>query len=293
MKSLEILEDLKQQYKNRDIALLEQYVTFIADAKGEGVTEQHHILPVCDFYEFRNSKWNLKTLSIAEHVEAHRILMLGAKTSSTGFAYHLMATTRGEGYCPVARELVRELNRGENNPAKREDVKKKISESKTGISRPDMNGKKFFGADEETAKMVTQKSSEYMTGRVIVRDQQGNVFMTEKSDPRYVSGELVHHLEGKAFQNGNPMQTESGKAKFKAGLERRKMMILNWSESELFDYYLKAESEGSKIFTPNGSLTGNYVKPLMIKGLDVEVYTQKIKQILKGSTTIPQGSTLK
>lgn len=293
MNNLEMLNALKEKYKNGDDELLAQYVEYIFAAKAEGITEIHHILPVCDFYEFRNSKWNLVKLSTSEHVEAHRLLMLGAKTQSTGFAYHLMATTRGESYCPKARELVRVLNSGENNPSKREDVKRKISEAKTGKSRPDMNGKKFFGASEEVANSITRKSSEYMTGKVIVRDKEGNVFMTEKNDPKYLAGELVHHLSGKEFKNGNPMQSESGKEKFKEGLNRRKLMIEGWSEEQLFDYYIKANAEGSKLFTTNGNLTNNYVRPLMIKGLDVEIYTQKIKQILEGSTTIPQGSTLK
>jgi len=286
MNALQMLDALKQTYKNGDHAVLEQYVEFILSAKGSGVTECHHILPVCDFYEYRNAKWNLIDLSILEHVEAHRLLMLGAKTRGMGFAYHLMTTTRdGAEYTVEARLNASVMNSGENNPSKREDVKLKISEAKRGVSRPDMNGKKFFGADEETAKGVAKRSQEYMTGRVVVKDSDGNTFMTEKNDPRYISGELKHHLDGKGFEQSNPMQSEDGKQKFKESLERKKLEIIEWSDEQLFAYYLKAQAKGKTIFNQNGTLASNYVKPLKLKGLDVELYTLKIKEVLKGSTT--------
>ncbi|AXF41429.1 hypothetical protein SHAb15599_00065 [Acinetobacter phage SH-Ab 15599] len=286
MNGKQMLDALKQTYKNGDSALLEQYVEYIQSAKGSDVVERHHILPICDFYEYRNAKWNIVELSILEHVEAHRLLMLGAKTQSTGYAYHLMVTTRdGAEYCESARKLARELNSGENNPSKREDVKQKISLSKKGVQRLDMKGKKYMGADAETAKAIVQKSKEYMTGRVVVKDKDGNIFMTEKNDPRYTSGELVHHLDGKGFSTNNPMQSEEGKNKFKASLERKKEEIKNWTEEQLFDFYRKAHVDGKAIFTNSGALTSNYVRPLNLKGLDVSVYTVKIKEILKGSTT--------
>lgn len=286
MNALQMLDALKQTYKNGDHAVLEQYVEFIQSAKGEGETERHHILPECDFKEYRTAKWNLKDLSILEHVEAHRLLMLGAKTRGMGYAYHIMVTTRdGADYTEEARMNARLLNSGENNPAKREGVGLKISEAKSGVARPDMKGKKFFGTDEATAKSITKRSQEYMTGRVVVKDSDGNVFMTEKNDPRYISGELKHHLEGKGFAESNPMQSEDGKRKFKESLERKKLEILGWSDEQLFDYYLKAQANGKSIFKADGTLASNYIKPLNIKGLNVELYTTKIKNILKGSTT--------
>lgn len=54
----------------------------------------------------------------------------------------------------AVREAASYYMRGDLNPSKRPDVREKISNSKKGQSRPDMKGKRYFGASDEVIENI-------------------------------------------------------------------------------------------------------------------------------------------
>jgi hypothetical protein len=77
-------------------------------------------------------------------------------------------------YSIIKENVRQEFIMGDNNPSKRLDVREKISIAKTGVSRPDMKGKRYFGADEETIRLGTKKMITKKTGMKIVYPKNRN-----------------------------------------------------------------------------------------------------------------------
>lgn len=104
--------------------------------KGDGnYYELHHIIP----------KWmggldesdNLVLLTAREHYLAHYLLFLHYKDKQSSAAFHLMNNTINSKYrdskkYAELREYQSKKWKGENNPAKRPDVRKKISKAIKG-----------------------------------------------------------------------------------------------------------------------------------------------------------------
>jgi len=134
--------------------------------------ERHHVFPTSIF-----GKNNfIVKLTAKEHFIAHFLLWKYYKNKKDNINCQKMAcaffmmtwNNTGKRYTSrnfiIARQAVAENNRGDNNPSKKIESRKKISESKTGKPRPDMNGKRFFGADEEAIKKGIQKMADSKRG---------------------------------------------------------------------------------------------------------------------------------
>jgi hypothetical protein len=166
---------------------LKHYILLIrkANNRGEvsGYTENHHPFPFCIYGENKTS-----VLTAKEHFIAHLLLYKGFikryglrhyKTIKMGHAFRLMCLTSERLNQRYTSNLFQKLRiqsnkcqTGDLNPAKRPEVRKKISESKKGIPRPDMFGKKYMGCtDIEKINDIKQKSSKFHKNtRIITND---------------------------------------------------------------------------------------------------------------------------
>jgi hypothetical protein len=143
-------------------------------------TENHHIFPVSIFGENKN----IVKLTVREHFVAHKLLYMiykqrnGSHHRNTKKMLHALRMMmlghdrKSEIIIPSYWfELVREHNmeriRGDKNPAKLPLSRKKISEAKTGVPRPDIKGKSYFGADPETVAKGIEKMVKKKTGMKI------------------------------------------------------------------------------------------------------------------------------
>jgi hypothetical protein len=159
---------------------LKHYIKLIRIAekrhKPEEYCESHHVFPVSIFGKNDRVVW----LTAREHVIAHLMLFLGCRrrygpkhyrTYKMAFAAQQMGWKVGQrNYTKnigIAREFARIANTGENNPSKRPEVRKKISKAKAGITRDDLKGKSYFGADEDTIRAGIEKMRAKKTGMKI------------------------------------------------------------------------------------------------------------------------------
>lgn len=161
---------------------LKQYVKLMNKAKNRGLPEepyeQHHIFPRSIY----GDNENLVALTIREHLIAHLLLWklcekrYGShhwKTKKMCFAASQMGWKRKCGetvsskLLSRARKCMSTFLSGENNPAKDERVRIKISRAKLGKQRLDMSGKKYFGADEETIARGIKKMASSKRGKKI------------------------------------------------------------------------------------------------------------------------------
>lgn len=146
-----------------------------------GYTEKHHIFPVSVY----GNNDRIVALTAKEHFIAHLLLWKGFnrrygkrnhKTvmmmlAAWGMRYGQLNRGNHQRYSSRTvsklREAYAERIRGDNNPAKREEVRKKIRDSKLGKERPDMKGKAYFGASPERIKAGTKKMQDKKTGMKI------------------------------------------------------------------------------------------------------------------------------
>ena len=101
--------------------------------------EEHHIKP--KWLGGEDKKYNLVLLTAREHYLAHYLLFLHYRDKPSSAAFHLMNNTINSKYrdskkYAELREFQSQKWKGENNPAKRIEVRKKISEGVRG----DKNG---------------------------------------------------------------------------------------------------------------------------------------------------------
>lgn len=241
----------------RDINALDEYLNFCLDNRydGDEYKESHHILLQACFPEFVKDDWNLVYLRYQDHIKAHELLAKAISNNKINGAHFFMKATSGQ-----LDEKLREWNAsrfvGDNNPAKRPEVRKKISDSKIGKVRADMVGSRYFGASEETIKAISDKSSKFHMGTVPVRLPDGSVIKIKKTDPRYISGELRCIIGAKKGQIG-PNADPEVKARFKQTLEARKQKFSTMTGEEIAMYCQQKESEGKIVFKA-GKLTSNF-----------------------------------
>lgn len=104
--------------------------------KGDGnYYENHHIIP--RWLKGSNENSNLVLLTAREHYLAHYFLFKHYKDKNSSAAFHLMNNSinskfRDSKKYEELRIFQSELLKGDNNPSKREDVKKLISIKNTG-----------------------------------------------------------------------------------------------------------------------------------------------------------------
>jgi len=138
-------------------------------------TEKHHVFPVSIY----GPNKLICHLTAKEHYIVHQLLYKGFskrygdshfKTIKMARAWCCMTMNNvtGSRYTStsfsVARQVMSESFKGDNNPAKRPEVGVKISKSKTGVARIDLKGKRYFGASESAIKLGIEKMSKSKTG---------------------------------------------------------------------------------------------------------------------------------
>ena len=123
----------------------------------KGYTEQHHYFPTSIFGE--NNK--TVTVTFREHFVLHRLLAKGFEKR-----YGLNHPCTRKMNQAIHRMVYGTDNQDRVNRTSRqfEIAKKAMKDAKLGKSRPDMKGKKYFGASEETIKLLKQKISKTRTG---------------------------------------------------------------------------------------------------------------------------------
>ncbi|WDS51511.1 HNH endonuclease [Salmonella phage SeF6a] len=288
-----VMKEMKSLFYQRGLVVLddkiEGYLKFCQEHSYDGseYSERHHILPQAHFPEFSKEEWNVVNLLYRDHVEAHRLLHEALpEDRSAFFAYFMMKSHNGELSEELRRKNVEMLS-GESNPAKRDDVRLKISKAKTGVRRDDMTGKKFFGASEEIIENIKESSSRANKGTVPVRLPNGNVIKVSKQDPRYLSGELKCIIGAKKGQVG-PNADPKAKQKFKDSLEKRKEMFASMSGEEITAHCLAQQDLGKKT-VEWGKLARNFNRLFGYAGLDscdfLEVVGDKVQRLSKARPT--------
>lgn len=197
-----ILNNIKK-YKIYNENSLKQYLELIQNTvlNENEYFEKHHILPKSMFPEFKNENWNIIKLSYSNHKLAHKLLYEIYQTDSMKAAYLLM-------------------NGIDINVAQLSEIKEKISKAKIGIPRPDMKGKKYFGASTEKIIAGNKKMSDKLKGTVIVKDKNGNKFRTNIDNPKYISGEYVNFTKGEKRPNSGFANPETLKNTLKSREEK-------------------------------------------------------------------------
>jgi hypothetical protein len=273
------------KYKIHSEEDLNKYAELIERNNGavfDCYTERHHILPRSLFPEFANDSWNIVELTMDDHIEAHRLLHSIFESNKTLLAYMFM--NRMAGTIP-SRELYitfRKSMSGEGNPAKREESRKKISASKTGKKRPDMLGKRYFGASEEAAKNGIRRMTDALAGTVVVKNSDGEKFRVSMTDPRYISGELRSINAGESRPNSAMKNSEYKKRQLESrsrGYEKFK----SFSLEEMIDFLVSRYNEGAIIFhkkDPN-RLSSNYTYFVKLSGLDINDVIRCVVQRLE------------
>jgi hypothetical protein len=160
---------------------LKHYIKLMRKAKNRsklaGYTEKHHIFPTSIF----GKNDSIAILTAKEHYIAHMLLFKACynrygenhyKTKKMAFAWWNMTfghkgKRRTSNSFSIAKEKMSIALSGEGNPSKNPGVGDKISETKKGKPRPDMKGKAYFGACEESRKNGISKMIEKKTGMKI------------------------------------------------------------------------------------------------------------------------------
>lgn len=257
---MENIKNILTQETIFDNDALNLYISLIE--RNTGIThddsiyvEKHHILPKSMFKEYRLSKWNLVNLTYDDHIEAHRLLMLMYQNSKMKRAYSFI--TRNNLDEKIKFQTSGAFT-GDENVSKKADVRKKISEKKTGVERPDMKGKKYFGASKETYELGIKSMSEKLKETVIVRDKDGNKFRVSIDDERYLNGELVSFNKGIKRENSatkRPEVLDNIMSKRNATYDRFKTMSYN----DVVEYLIDANNTGKNIFCDDRLFARNYV----------------------------------
>ncbi len=239
-------------------------------ASVEGYTEKHHYFPQCIFGK------NDKTIVVTarEHFVLHRLLYAIAKkrygethsySIKLGKAYRMMGTVKVSGRnILINSRVLEELRRinstaikGDNNPAKTNESREKISQSKQGKARKDMKGKSFMGSQKSKQEIVE-------TAR-LARNQN-----IEKRRSQGLPG--INHRPG-GYKNG-PHASET----IKSISESRKKTPEKWRamSKEQFAQKLKAFYNKGTLYRKHG-LGGNITRALKARGETYEEYKEFVE----------------
>lgn len=172
MNYLQIIKDSKIDVKSE--LYLHRYLKFCKHCilKQDTIdisvyTEKHHILPVSLFPEYSRSKENIVKVTGREHYLMHWMLAK-ALGDRMWYAFNMMSRI-----IPSKSSLLYQYAR--------EEIRRVISENKTGWVMPDY---------------LKELASERTKDTVVVKDKQGNKFRVSIYDKRYLSGELVYYRTG-------------------------------------------------------------------------------------------------
>lgn len=216
----------------------------------EQYTESHHTFPRAIFGE--NDR--IVRLTAKEHFICHFLLWKECKkrygtnhyrTYKMHHAFQSMTWDPSNGKRYVTRSFVyaREAssiyNTGENNPAKRPEVREKISNSKKGKERPDMKGKAYFGADEDKIKAGIESMRIKKTGMKVNYPKNRN----------------------------SPPCSEHRRLATSASRKKTKFKYVEMSDQE-FDLWLTKFS----LFDRSGRRNVNVTRALITRGIDVDEF---------------------
>ena len=218
------------------------------------INEKHHIYPVSIY----GKNDTIVVLSIREHLIAHLLLWKVCekrygkdhwKTKKMCFAASQMGWTRvcGERVNSIvlssARKRMAVFLTGNNNPSKKPENRKKISQSKLGVSRPDMCGKQYFGAD-------TEKKREIISKMIISK-----------------TGKKINYPKNRV----SPPCSNEKALKISESRKNTKQKYKEMTESE-FDSWLAGKSK----FNKNGRKNPNITRALQYRNIDVEQYYMEL-----------------
>lgn len=248
--------------------LIAEYLDLCNESyKGEEYSEKHHILPKILYPEYAKCEWNIVRLKYEDHIHAHKLL---AEITDNGFmksAYLLLSGSK----------------RREFNPSLIPEVREKISKSKQGKSRPDMFGKVYMGASEETVKGIKRKLSKSLKDTLVVKDSTGKKFRVSVTDERFLNGELVSHNKGitpktSAFKNPEII---------KSVISKRTKLYESFASrpiEDLVNYIVESHNSGKTIFSKNRKLSGNYSRIVKLTRYDTnEVLELVVQRLSKDS----------
>jgi hypothetical protein len=216
---------------------LKHYILLIRNAikrqSINGYFEKHHVFPVSIY---GNNSFTVK-LTAKEHYVAHHLLWRlckqrygvdNIKTKKMHFAFNQMTwcATNQKRYLASsfasARMCASVYNSGENNPAKLQSVREKISTSKKGLKRSDLIGKKYFGASTEAIEAGIEKMRKSKLGKKISnypKNRKGVPCSKDKAEKirqsrlktreKYIKMSKEQFL--KWLHSKNPMRKDGGK----------------------------------------------------------------------------------
>lgn len=235
---------------------LKHYINLVKRTSNEEITENHHIFPTSIF----GLNDRIVKLSTREHFVAHKLLYMiykkrygendfrtnkmlhAARMMMYGFDRKQRITVSSFWYSKF-REHNSSRSIGDNNPAKKLEVRRKISESKLGVPRNDMKGKSYFGASEEVAKRGIEKMRQKKIGKKIP-----NYPKNRKSAP--CSAEKARKISEKRLQTKN--------------------RFISMNEAE-FDIWISKQN----LYAKNGKLNSNVTRVLIWRNIPIERYYPK------------------
>lgn len=248
------IRNILQKHEIVDSSALDEYIELVSlsDDPLNGYTEEHHICPKSMFPEYSTSKWNIVSMTFDRHCKAHELLYKMYQNDSMKRALWFMS-----GFDESTRILTSDAFSGEHNPAKRPEIREKISNSKLGVVRPDLIGKSFFGASQEKIENGINSMKEKLAGTVIVKDSLGDRFRVSVNDPRYISGELIPFNRGDMRENSASKRPEvintimSSRSKSYEKFSR-------FTFDEMVEFLVDASNAGKNIFAKSKPFSKNY-----------------------------------
>lgn len=271
-------ENLLRQHEIKDEQSLKDYLELVSCSDyTDEYCEFHHILPKSMFYEFKNNPLNIVRLKYENHKKAHYLLSRIYDNDVMNIAYKMMM-----GIELNEREIWHKNQglKGDLNPSKRTDVRKKISDSKMGVKRLDMKGKKYFGADDITIQNGLNQMKEKLKNTVVVKDLNGNRFRVSVDDKRYINGEFVSFNKNETRPNS---ASKNPKVMNKIMNSRKETYskFENYSFDEIVEFLLKSHENGRNIFSKRmfSKNFSYYVKLTKIE--PKSVYNEVIQRLSK------------
>lgn len=269
------MNELLRNHTIYDEEALIEYLNLISTPDDVGYIERHHILPRALFPQYAKDDWNIVTLSYDNHIKAHELLYRMYQYPCMRNAWLLMSS-KSEDERKQIIDSIKKSMVGDNNPAKRDESRRKISESKKSKPRPDIKGKKYFGADEETINQIKVKNSINKKNKVVVKDLEGNNLQVDVNDPRYLNGELIPINKGRVHD----LDFSERNIKISEKRQERMRAYSVMSFDEMVEHIIKSFHDGKKIFTPSHRFERNYVTMIKQTNHDIELILQTVVQRL-------------
>lgn len=277
------IENVLREYEIKDENSLIEYLKLIQQFSNvvleDGVySESHHICPKSMFKQYRLSKWNLVKVPFDIHVELHRLLCLIYMNNECKRAYHFIARHNMD---DKIKRLTSNTYVGDANPSKRSDVRRKISESKMGVERADMKGKRYFGASDDVIEDGLARMREKLTNTVIVKDADGNRFRVSVFDEKYVCGEYKPFNLGLKSEN-NSMKRKDVVDKVISARNDKYEQYKSFTIDDIVDLLLDYHQKGKNIFGKNKLFASNYSGFVnKTKFTQEEVYNAVVQRLSK------------